>query len=298
MPVNSVLVNDSVRLKIKFFDQGTDGAQINVDIVSVMVVIKDSSEETVASGLATLLSGSEYYYDFTPSIPDVYSVLFTALTSDQKNISSKTVLYVNDISGDYKPSITLGADEIIYFAPDLSPMYLDPEELLAIFPDASLIEIGETIYRYSLEVKEIYGLSGNEDGASFPFTVLEYIKASAACDLSRTYGFGGEDEASIKLADLEIRSSSLPRSSVSRANATTWCQIAAALRSEVLAKRVSMKGVLPKGFPIKTTTKTNRVLDPETGKLVYLSDKDLYGPGRKIIAKDSPVFDRGLRQYD
>lgn len=298
MPVSNVLVNDSVRLKVKFIDQGDGGVQVDAEIANVQVLIKDSDSETVVNTLATLLSGSEYYYDFTPTEADTYNVTFTGTTSAGNSIVSKITLYANTSTTDYEPTVTLRADETIVFAPDLSPLYLDPEELVAIFPDASLIEIGEMIYRYSLEIKEIYSLKGNEDSSTLPFIILEYIKAAAACELSRTYGFGGDDELSLKLADLEITNRSAPREIATRSNATTWCQIAASLRREVLAKKVSMRGVQPKGLPNRRIATSGKTLDPQTGQLIYLSDKELYGPGKKPIEQNDPMPDRRLRQYD
>jgi len=298
MSINNVLVNDNVRLKVKFFDQGAGGIQIEANITAVQVVIKDSSEIIVVTSLATLLSGSEYYYDFIPTKADTYKVTFTGTTNLNKSIVSKLTLYANTATTNYKPSITLRADETIMFAPDLSPLYLDSEELASIFPDASLIEIGEMIYRYSLEIKEIYSLKGDEDGSTLPFVILEYIKAAAACELSRTYGFGGGDELSLKLADLEITNTSAPKEIATRSNATTWCQIAASLRREVLAKKVSMRGVQPKGFPNKRIATSGKSLDPKTGQLIYLSDKELYGPGKKAVEPKDPMPDRRLRQYD
>ena len=149
MSVSNVLVNDSVRLKVKFLDQGEGGAQVEAEIVSVQVVIKNSDSQTIVNTSATLLSGSEYYYDFTPLEADTYTVTFTGTTSSNTSIVSKLTLYANTTTTEYKPTVTLRADETIIFAPDLFPLYLDPEELVAIFPDASLIEIGEMIYRYS-----------------------------------------------------------------------------------------------------------------------------------------------------
>lgn len=298
MSVSNVLVNDSVRLKVKFLDQGDGGAQVEADIVSVQVLIKNADAEIIVNTSATLLSGSEYYYDFTPIEAGTYTVTFTGTTESGNSIVSKLTLYANSSTTDYEPSVTLRADETIIFAPDLSPLYLDPEELVAIFPDASLIEIGEMIYRYSLEIKEIYSLNGDEDGSTLPFIILEYIKAAAACELSRTYGFGGDDELSLKLADLEITNRSAPRTVATRSNATTWCQIAASLRREVLAKKVSMRGVQPKGLPNRRIATSGKTLDPQTGQLIYLSDKELYGPGKKPVEEKDPMPDRRLRQYD
>jgi hypothetical protein len=302
MSTSNVLVNDTVKLKVKFLDQDINGNQVEATMSSVNVKIVNSKEEEIVNTLATAVSGSlsEYYYNFTPTIAGAYAVTFTGITagSPSKTIVSRTNIYASTSTTEYKPTVTLRADETILFAPDLYPLYLDPEELLSIFPDASLIEIGEMIYHYSLEIKEIYGLGDDVDGSTLPFTILEYIKAAAACELSRTYGFGGDDELSLKLGDLEITNRSAPRQVATRSNATTWCQIAASLRREVLAKKVSMKGVMPKGYPsIRTRTSGKRV-DPQTGKMVYLSDIELMGPGRTVSVKDEPEFDRGLRQYD
>jgi hypothetical protein len=298
MSANSVLVNSNVRLKVVFFDQAEDGSQVSANIISAQIVIKDANNTTLVNAPAVLLSGSEYYYDFVPTQAGTYSVTFTGVTDGGDTLVSTLTLYANNYTSDYRPTVTLRADETITFAPDLEPLYLDPEELISIFPDASLIEIGEMIYRYSLEIKEIYGLQGNEDGSTLPFTILEYIKAASACELSRTYGFGGDDELSLKLADLEITNRSAPRTIATRSNATTWCQIAASLRREVLSKRVSMRGVLPKGMPNRQVISSGKLLDPQTGRLVYLSDRELYGPGRKPQDENDPAPDRSLRQYD
>lgn len=302
MSTSNVLVNDTVKLKVKFLDQDINGNQVEAIMSSVNVKIVNSKEEEIVNTLATAVSGSssEYFYNFTPTVAGAYAVTFTGITSatPAKTIVSRTNIYASTSTTEYKPTVTLRADETILFAPDLAPLYLDPEELLSIFPDASLIEIGEMIYHYSLEIKEIYGLGDDVDGSTLPFTILEYIKAAAACELSRTYGFGGDDELSLKLGDLEITNRSAPRQVATRSNATTWCQIAASLRREVLAKRVSIKGVMPKGYPATKIKTSGKRVDPQTGKLVYLSDIELMGPGRTVSVKDEPQFDRGLRQYD
>jgi hypothetical protein len=103
----------------------------------------------------------------------------------------------------------------------------------------------------------------------------------------------------LKLADLSITNRSNPRNSINRGNATTWCQIAAALRKELMASRVGMRAVIPKGLPNKKIHSTYKTLDPDTGKLVYLSDKELYGPGRTTPTDpDDPMPDRKLKKYD
>lgn len=300
MTVGNVLVNDTVRIKVKFIDTDpTTGDQINVSPIAVSVKIYDSDNVEIVSTSATQLTSSEYYYDYTPSEAGQYKVTFVGTLLNNKYITVNQQLYVSTPTEDYRPIVTLRENEVITFAPDLEPLYLDPEELKAIFPEATLLEIGELIHHYSIEVKEMYAIQDDNTNPELPFTVLEYIKAASACELSRTYGFGGDDELSIKLADLEIRNSSAPRNVATRSNATTWCQIAASLRREILAKKVSMRGVVPKGLPNKRVYANYKTLDPQTGSLIYLSDKELYGPGRTVPKdSDDPMPDRGLRQYD
>ena len=300
MTVGNVLVNDTVRIKVKFVDiDPSTGNQVDVYPISVGVKIYDADEVEIISTTATSQTASEFYYDYTPSEAGQYKVTFVGTLANNNFITVTQQLYVSTSTEEYRPTVTLRADEIIAFAPDIEPLYLDPEELKAIFPEASLLEIGELIHHYSLEIKEMYAIQDDNTNPVLPFTVLEYIKAAAACELSRTYGFGGDDELSIKFADLEVTNRSAPRNVATRSNATTWCQIAASLRREILAKKVSMRGVVPKGLPNKRLHANYKTLDPQTGKLIYLSDKELYGPGRTVpIESEDPIPDRGLRQYD
>lgn len=299
MTVGNVLVNDTVRIKVRFIDTDpATGGQIDVNPLAVSVKIYNSDDVEIVSTTATSLTPSQFYYDYTPTQAGQYKVTFVGTLANGSFITVNQQLYVSTPTEEYKPTVTLRADETITFAPDIEPLYLDPEELRSIFPDASLLEIGELIYHYSLEVKEMYAIQDDNTNPELPFTVLEYIKAAAACELSRTYGFGGDDELSLKLADLEIRNSSAPRSVATRSNATTWCQIASSLRREILAKKVSMRGVVPKGLPTKKIFSSGKTIDPKTGGVIYLSDRELYGPGRKVVDGEDPMPDRGLRQYD
>ena len=185
-------------------------------------------------------------------------------------------------------------------------MYLDPESIQSFFPDASLLEIGEIVHGFSHEINLIYDIDFTDldpmftiekSGAS-TFTILEYIKAATCCELSRTYGFGGDDELSLQLSDFKITNRSLPRQSVNRGNATTWCQIAAALRKEIISFRVGPMAMRPKGLPGIYMGTAGATVDPATGALIYLSDRELYGRARKATSKDDPMPDRNLKKYD
>lgn len=298
---SSVLVNDTVRIKVKFVDVDPNtGEQESVSPSSVIVNIeKIDGEDIITNAFAISINSSEYYYDFTPSSAGQYKVMFNGIMPDTSQILVNQNLYVSDIDSDYRPTVTLKSDETIIFAADLDPLYIDPEEILPFFPDASLLEIGELVHHYSAEIKQIFNLQNSDDGSSINFTTAEYIKAAACCELSRTYGFGGDDELSLKLADLSITNRSNPRNSINRGNATTWCQIAAALRKELMSSRVGMRSVIPKGLPNKKVHANYKTVDPENGKLIYLSDKELYGPGRTTPTEpDDPMPSRGLRKYD
>jgi hypothetical protein len=300
MSIYPIMINDTVRLKVKFIDIDPEtGEQTEVSPVSVSLTIDNSAGQEVLSTTPVQLSSYEYYYDYTPTAAGEYTIRFVGVLSSGTYVTVNQQIYVSTPTSDFKPSVTLGADEVLYFAADVTPLYLDPEELLPFFPDATLIEIGELIHHYSSEVKQIYSISDDRDlDPRLNFTALEYIKAAAACELSRTYGYGGEDELSVKLGDLSITNRSLPRTGVNRGNATTWCQLAAALRKELLASKVSMKGVQPKGLPTNFVPTTGKSIDPETGLVVHLSDRDLLGPGRKNTIVDDPMPKRGLRSRD
>lgn len=317
MTVNRVLVNDTVKIKVKFVD--TDPVtleQQDVTPTSVAVAVFNSENEQISSAAAQQISGSEYYYNFSATSAGEYTIVFTGTLANNSIITASQQLYVSSITEEYKPSITLRADETISFAPDISPLYLDPEELLTIFPDATLLEIGELIHNYSHEVNQLYGITnlpGTEedplakisDVTSVTYTVIDYIRASVACELSRTYGFGGDDELTVQLADLSISNKNIPRSDITRSNATTWCQIAAALRKEILSRRVGLRGVVPKGLPKKVIVPSGGSLDPQTGALIYINDtsaygsRDLYRPGVPNEEQGTdPMPDRGIKQYD
>jgi len=294
----NILVNDTVRLKVKFIDVDISGNQVEVSPVSVSMSITDSGNVIIIAATPTALSGSEYYYDYTPSAAGTYKVSFTGILENDTTISVNQQIYVSTPTEDYRPTVFLREDEIIAFAADIEPLYLDPEQLLPYFPDASLLEIGEFVHNYSIEIKNIFKLLATEDGTNIPFTAFEYIRAATCCELTRVYGNGGDDELSVRLGDLSITNKNLPRNTLSRANATTWCQIAAMLRKEMLTSKVGMKAVQPKGLPTLPTIGAGRNMDPYTGLSVYYTPRDLYGPTHIQTPDENPIPERGIRKYD
>ena len=300
MSTDRVVVGDTVRITVKFKDIDANGNEIELSpTVNPQVVIRNSSNVIVVTDTSSQVSSSVFYYDYTPTVADTYSVKFTGLLANSNSVVVEQRLYVSSTVTEYQPTITLKNDETITFAPDVSPLYLDPEELLSYFPDATLLEIGEIAHNFSNEVKSLYNLLDTDDGSSLSFTVYEYIKAATACELSRTYGYGGDDEISLRLGDLSITNKSIPRNKVTRDNATTWCQIAAALRKEMLANRVSPMGFQMKGLPsIGPVYSGGKMPQVDGGKVAYLTDRELYGPVRTIPASHDPMPSRGLRSRD
>lgn len=296
--MTDILVNDTVRLKVKFIDMDINGNQVEIVPVSVLMTIKNSADVTIITAVPTSITPSQFYYDFTPSLPGNYKIFFSGILANNNIINVNQQIYVSTPTEDYQPTVFLREDEIISFAADIEPLYLDPEQLLPYFPEASLLEIGEFIHNYSFEVKNIFKLLDDEDGSNIPFVAFEYMRAAACCDLTRVYGSGGDDELSIRLGDLSVTNKNLPRTTLSRANATTWCQIAAMLRKEMLTAKVGIKAVQPKGLPTLPTIGAGKNMDPYTGLSVYYTPRDLYGPNHIQSPNENPIPERSIRKYD
>jgi len=299
MSTQKVLVNDTVRVRVRFVDTNPlTGDEEDLEPVTVAVEIADSSSNIIVSENASSFSSSSFYYDFIPTQPGEYNIKFTGILVNGNSVTVQQKLYVSSVDDNYQPVTTLRAEEVLVFAPDIDPLYIDPEELTPYFPDATLLEIGEIVHAYSIEVKSLLKLRDDQTTDDLPYIALEYVKFATACDLSRTYEFNTDDEVSVTLGDFTVVNRSAPRTTVSRDNATTWCQLAAVYRKEMLAGKTGPRSMQPKGVPAKPVATSGGVRHPDTGKIIYLSDRELYGPGRKYITKENPLPDRDLRSYD
>lgn len=285
MALDEVLIGDNVRVTATLRYTNEDGELVAFDPSSVLVTIKNAGDVTVVDNdPADYLIDDIYYYDFTIATVGLHTVTFNVNFLSSPSIQITQKIYASSITEKYKPTVTLKNDETIQFASEISPIYIDPEALLSIFPDATLLEIGELIYHYSLEVKTLLKLDDQISGSSLIFTVLEYIRAAVACELSRSYAHGGDDEVSVRLGDFSIQNRSIPRNSISRDNASTWCQIAAALRKEVLAVRSRGVVIQPKNLPADYRYKS--------------VDKELYPYGQENMSSNDPMPSRRIRRYD
>jgi len=300
MSTDKVVVSDTVRITVKFKDIDANGNEVELSpVTNPQVVIKNSSQAIVVSDTSSQISSSIFYFDYTPTIADTYTVKFTGVLANSNTVVVEQRLYVSSTVEEYQPTIILKNDETITFAADVTPLYIDPDQLLPYFPDASALEIGEIIHNQCIEIKSIYKLLDSDDGSSLSFIAQEYIKAASACELSRTYGYGGDDEVSLQLGDLHVTNKTIPRNKVTRDNATTWCQIAAALRKEMLANRVGPLGFQMKGLPtVGPVYSGGKMPQGDGGKVAYLTDRELYGPVRTVPAQQDPMPSRGLRSRD
>lgn len=154
-------------------------------------------------------------------------------------------------------AVALGVDYEINYVSVLEPAFVDPDEILAIFPDAEPTAVFESIHRASLEVQYWVPKATAENLSPL---LRQYIIAAVACDLSQRYGFGGADAYSITLGDLSVTDSQSSGFKGGRGTATTWCEIASALRTEVKYGLTGMKGVvrgskLPNPIPKRSIDK-------------------------------------------
>jgi len=285
MALDEVLVGDNVRVTATLRYTNENGELVAFAPDTVTVTIRDADNNVLINGaMASYLVDDVYYYDFTITEVGLHTIIFYVNFDDSPSIQITQKIYASSITEKYKPTITLRNDETIVFGSEISPLYIDPESLLSIFPDASLLEIGELIYNYSLEVKSILKLDDQISGSSLIFNVLEYIRAATACELSRTYAYGGDDEVSIRLGDFSIQNRNIPRTSLSRDNASTWCQIAAALRKEMLALKARGVVMQPKNLPADYRYKS--------------TDKEIYPYGQENLSSNDPMPSRRLRSHD
>ena len=185
---SSATVNDTLRIRAKFYTwDDVEDENVTEDPVTVVFTITDNeaaSPGIIVSTTPTRSSQGVYYYDWTPSAEGSYTVTFVGTFDDGSvDIVSEDfeVLGVGEEAAD---SESLLSDETFSFAGIITPLCVSPDELLVSFPDALEVDIAEAIWRAS---EEINGVLDIEAGTcSTNLSVLEYIKAAAACDLSRT----------------------------------------------------------------------------------------------------------------
>lgn len=205
---------------------------------SVVVQILDGDDTVLDTVTAERESLGTYSYLWVPDAIGDFSIKFVGAYSDGTESTIVEEFTVAESTTDLQTDV-LGEDHVYVFASDFTPMFVEPEEVHALFPTAGLAEVAEWIHYYSLEAQNFL------DDPNVPtFAVTEYVKAAAACALSRMYDPSGNEEQ-FMLGDLQVTNRNDAKSSLSRGNATTWCEIAAVLRDELRRGRTNIKAVVP-----------------------------------------------------
>ena len=224
------------------WSEGGDADPEDPDTVTAVVINVDTDEETsldVESGDDT----AEYYVDWTPTEEGDFILRMTGEFSD----GSTDIIDQSFTVGSSSSSTTtnsLSEDVILSFASGLSPMYISAEEIAVSFPEAPLIDIAEQIFIYSTEAKSLLDLDDDLEEEDIPLLVFDYVRAAVSCTLSKTYELSPADEMSFRLGDLSVTNRNYAKSKITRGNATTWCELAYALRNELVSANTGMIGVV------------------------------------------------------
>lgn len=245
-----VTVGSTIRVKVVFrdwTDEDEDGPRIDPDTVDVEVH-SDNMTPIIETGTATRspsdtsLEVDYYYYDWTAESEGSFTIRFIGTIIEES--TEDTVIVVEEdieVGAPFTLTDSLIEDQELFFAGEITPLFVDPEEILIHHPDATALLAAEHIARHSLEVKKILKLDDTEEP---PFIALEYVRAAAICALNRIFDYGlGGDTNSLSLGDLSVSNQTYPRTNINRANAMNWCEIAATLRREMIQTQARMKPV-------------------------------------------------------
>lgn len=242
-----VLVDQLTTITVEFRDVSSQGTGELVDMAVVEVSI-DSIAATPDFDSPNIDATEEfpgvYSYEWTPDTEGSFVVRFRGSTE------GGDITLVEEFF-DVVSSLTsgggtaLGSTVEFSFIGGISPIYVDPEEILSIFPAADPVDVTEAIHRFSLEADKILGPNILE----IPLLAIDFVKHSVLCYLSRTIGDAESAgvEETITLGDLSISKGSSSASSsgaLNRANAGTWCELAALFRQELIRSHRGMKGVV------------------------------------------------------
>jgi len=233
---------------------------------SVEVRIYTTSVEVanlVTTTVPIKVTDGEYYYDLNYSGTGKIIVVFEATFGGSNLQDTEYELEVIAEGGSSSGTVfkTLIEDQTLLFSSGMTPLYFNPEEILYLFPDSNELEVAEYIHYASLEVLDILCADASTTTyADLPYIAIEYIQASVACSLSRIYEDGFGVDASIRLGDMSVTNPNAGGTGryINRANASTWCQLASALRKELLQE--STKFGSNRG--LKAFTKGSRYPNP------------------------------------
>lgn len=233
---SNVLVGDTISIEVTFRDWSQSEDAPIVDPASVEVDILD--EFLVSSAVtetATKVADGVYSFVWTPSVVGTFYVEFTGYYASGTVTKVREEFNVTLTPTTSLGDVALGEEVVLEFATDITPLYIDPEEMLVVYPDATLMEIAEIIHRFSLEVQAIFG---TEQPSS---VALEYIRAATLCALSNVHD-ASVAGMELALGDLRIAEA---RSNLIKGTPTNPCELAQMLQRQL--KRVGMRWVVKGG---------------------------------------------------
>ncbi len=245
MPI-TIQAQEQVHLTSVFVDADpVTGDAFPIAIESVTVTISKWDPVAATPGWAVTvgpiapnanLATGEVFYDWVPTSDGKYKVVFQATVQASTNSYSThtRIIFVGPLA----TTKTLAASKTYQFLGAVSPLYVDPEEVLKYYPEGDIVEVTEWVHWYSKELKNLLELA---DDATLTTLQHDFIIASAMCALSRIYGINGilggsSNSDSFTLGDLQVKnqtSSGISRSGSNKYDPTTWCEYAAILREEL-----------------------------------------------------------------
>lgn len=229
------------------FYESTSGPAVSPDSLSLDITFEEISvlDAPVTWPGGDIVQINSYGFQYSWVIPydaeiGTYSATWTAIIDGEEAAGTETFEVITQEQAE--SAVLLGADFELVFTGGMTPLYIDPEELSLFFPDVDLIDIAEQIHYASIFAMDYL----DDDGQVTPL-MIEYVQATSACALSRLYdptgmsGMGTGAE-SVTLGDLSVKEASSfttirQLSDVNRGNVTSWCELAALLRKELLRSK-------------------------------------------------------------
>lgn len=257
----SILVNDTTRVTVTFYDWISGTGTNPIDPSTVQGYIKDVNLVTLSTFAPTNTAVGVYTYDWVPTVIGSYYIEFKATYPDATTDIVRDLFSVVAGNISSSPSI-LAEDQYILFTGELSPQYLDSEEITLAYPDVTPIEASEFIRIASLEVQDWLDLNDEEEP---PVYAVEYVRASALCALSRLYDVNAGFGDAITLGDLEVQNKTPYKAHTTRYNASNWCELAALLRDEMLRRSGKGPGIraIQKGSAFPNPMPTRELGSPD-----------------------------------
>lgn len=241
--MTKIAVGSSIYMDLIFVDN--NGVLTDPDLISAEVLVYNTTTQTYVSNATpetfpvTRQSAGLYEGVWSTSTQGRFKV---EVTGNYTNPLIEDILYEKYfLIGDVNTLYDLDSSYLITMLGILTPLYVDPEEILHLYPAGDIVEITEIIHRKSLELEDRVGQTNI---LSLTMTQHDFIIAATMCELSRIYGLtngglnGFNSVDSFTLGDLEVQKGAgggrVSSGSYDIGNALTWCELAGKLKKELL----------------------------------------------------------------